>query len=819
MKRFRVRRSRREEARSGRSADEGRWRRGRRSTAVEGAGEPAGQGRGRAPAWPTDVAVPWERLLSFLIEKRDRDLSLWQLLERLGLGSDAAFALREQVALLEREGIVVHHRRGRVALRSRDRLVVGRLSIPASSRSTGRHWGAAGSFGFVSAPGTQGDLYLPARGLAGARHGDVVLARALSSARSDRTQGAVVAILQAAPPRFVGEVVLGDGGLRVRPRDERAAFEMPLAGDGSAREGAGDDRLESEEGYRRRRVRESAGAGARDAGELVRPGDLVVAESVPGPMGRARVVEVIGPAIEPASAEKMIRAAFALPGGFPEEAEREAEEAGRPLSEDDLRGREDFRSRTAITIDPADARDFDDAFSVEPLPGARLRLWVHIADVAHYVRAGGALDREALARGTSVYFPGQVVPMLPHALSSGICSLREGEDRLVQSVGIDYTREAKALAVRFADGVIRSAARLTYEEAAAGMEDPESLTGRGEGGGRAAALLAAAAPLARRLTENRLARGSLDLDLPEIEFRPAEEGLAASPRTRERTASHRLIEEFMLAANEAVARHLSEAAAPSLYRIHDPPDRADVEEVEETLAAAGVRRAGGRSLAARLQHLLTGFRGKPEESIVARHVLRAMKLARYADARADHFGLALTHYTHFTSPIRRYPDLVVHRILRAARELEKGEPDGTAASRRGAVIAAPGRAPSPSRKGGRASIGKDESIPPAGRLAEIAAESSRLERRAEGAERALNDLMVAHHMRARVGQVFTGWVSGMVRTGVFVALQGKDLPVGLAEGFAPTARASRLVLTESVRVRLEEADLLRGRLRLSLLEG
>jgi ribonuclease R len=409
---------------------------------------------------------------------------------------------------------------------------------------------------------------------------------------------------------------------------------------------------------------------------------------------------------------------------------------------------------------------------------------VHIADVSRFVAPGGGIDREAFARGTSIYLPRQVIPMLPHAISSGVASLREGEDRLVQSVGIDYSRDAEVTATRFAAGVIRSAARLTYEEAAEAMEDGRRLAARGAAGEKVKRLLDAVAPLARKLTERRIARGALDLDLPEVEVRPGEGVLPATLHARERTASHRLIEEFMLAANEAVARRLAAKEVPAIYRVHDSPDRADVEEVEETLAALGAGRKAGRSMAARLQHLLNRFRGRPEEGIVARHVLRAMKLARYSEIRSDHFGLALSHYTHFTSPIRRYPDLIVHRILKGVSE------------------------PRPARGG------KDLAPP---RLAEVAAESSRLERRAEEAERALDDILMAQHVRARLGEIFEGRVAGIVKTGIFVQIGGKGLPEGAVEGFAPSAVASSFVLTEPVRVALEAVDLLRGRLRLELI--
>jgi len=487
-------------------------------------------------------------------------------------------------------------------------------------------------------------------------------------------------------------------------------------------------------------------------------------------------VGLLGPAREIGAAERMVIADLGLPGEFPAEVEEAAEAVPAAVTPGQLEGRADFRDAVVITIDPADARDFDDAVAAEALPGGILRLWVHIADVAAYVPQGGALDGEAFARGTSVYFPGRVIPMLPHALSSGICSLKEGEDRLVQSVGIDYTRDAQVAGVRFADGVIRSSARLTYEEAAA------ILQGSGDGGRpEAAKLLALLAPLAKRLTARRMARGALDLDLPEVEVDRGKDGAPVGLRSHERNDAHRLIEEFMLAANEAVARRLAESKLPSVYRVHEEPDARDVEKVERELAELGVKRAAGAGLSERLARILRRFEGRPEEAIVGKHVLKAMKLARYAAERGEHFGLALTHYTHFTSPIRRYPDLAVHRLLRAARGTDGGK------------------------------------RPTRAEMEAVATESSRLERRAVDAERAITDLLVAHHLKKDLGRVFEGRVSGLSRGGIFVTLSGEGLPEGAAEGFAPAARGGGFVLTEPVRVRLEEADLLRGRLRLSIL--
>ncbi|MBI3449374.1 MAG: VacB/RNase II family 3'-5' exoribonuclease [Acidobacteria bacterium] len=748
MKRFKIRKRKRDAGNAYHEA--GRPQRRRRR--FEEGREVEGPRAARAAVWPGEVAVPWPKLLVFLADNREKDLSVPRLVDMLKVPVEAMELLREQIALLEREKFVIHHRRGRISWRSRDRIAVGRLSIPASSR-TAAGPGVRGGFGFVAAPGADGDLFIPGRDLSGAGHGDLVVARGTTSGREEKARGAVVAILERAPTVYSGVVESRDGRLVVRPRDDRRAVEMP------AEEDAGPEAVKFE------------------------AGDLVLAEAVGGARPRARVVSSFGDAMDSRAVEEMVIRDLGLPGEFPEEVEREAEAAARKAGDEEIAGREDFRALTTITIDPEDARDFDDAFSIETLAGGVLRLWVHIADVSHYVRPGSALDAEAVGRGTSVYLPGRVIPMLPHSLSSGICSLVEGEDRLVQSVAIDYTADAEARRVRFASGVIRSAARLTYAEAASQMEDPSKLSLKGEAGRSIAALFTQAAPLARRLTRNRVARGAIDLDLPEVEFR---KGIGGGPGTialRERTAANRLIEEFMLAANEAVAKGLSDKGVPSLYRVHEAPDVADIEEVEETIAALGAGKRGGRSLAARLQALLSRFRDRPEEGIIARHVLRAMKLARYSEIRAEHFGLALKHYAHFTSPIRRYPDLIVHAILRAS---------GIAGARPLYGLA---------------------------RLSEIAAESSRLERRAEEAERAVNDLIMARVMRERVGEIFEGRISGSVKTGVFVQLSGKDLPPGAAEGFVPVAQTQKWKLAEVVRVKLEEADLLRGRLRLSLVSA
>jgi ribonuclease R len=344
---------------------------------------------------------------------------------------------------------------------------------------------------------------------------------------------------------------------------------------------------------------------------------------------------------------------FHLPVDFPRDVLDQAERIPDKINPGQLEGREDLRKEFIVTIDPDDARDFDDAIQVEKSKSG-WRLGVHIADVAAYVEPGSALDREARRRGNSVYLPDRVIPMLPERLSNGVCSLNPGVDRLTHSVFIHFDKNGMAKSARFTRSVIRSAHRLTYKQAYAVLTAPP----RDQLGER----LHTAWELASLLRRKRFEHGSLDLDFPEVKVWVDKEGRPIKLERVENDESHQLIEEFMLAANEAVARELKKRAIPTIYRVHENPDLEKLAEYREFVLSFNYR-VGDLTHRAELQRLLASIQGKPEEQALKIALLKSLKRARYSAQPLGHYGLAKANYLHFTSPIRRYADLVVHRAL------------------------------------------------------------------------------------------------------------------------------------------------------------
>ncbi|HSH39083.1 MAG TPA: ribonuclease R, partial [Chthoniobacterales bacterium] len=366
------------------------------------------------------------------------------------------------------------------------------------------------------------------------------------------------------------------------------------------------------------------------------------------------IVEVLGPSTAPGVDMLSIIRKYHLPTEFPRRVVAEAEQIPEVVAPAMWEGREDLREQFIFTIDPDDARDFDDAINVEHLDGGGWRLGVHIADVAAYVVPGSELDREAVKRGNSVYLPDRVIPMLPERLSNGVCSLKPEVERLTHSAFIQFNKDGRVRNYRFARTVIRSAKRLTYRQAYAILQKPVSdeLSER----------LHVAWELASLLRRKRFEQGSLDLDFPEVKVRLDDEGKPIALERIENDESHQLIEEFMLAANEAVARELKNRLIPSVYRVHEKPDPEKLAEYRE-LVRSYEYTAGDLTERAELQRLLASLRGKPEEQALKIALLKSLKRARYATQPLGHYGLAKNNYTHFTSPIRRYADLVVHRAL------------------------------------------------------------------------------------------------------------------------------------------------------------
>jgi ribonuclease R len=566
-----------------------------------------------------------------------KPVSVRDLVQGLSLESEAEPELKSVLGRLIEAGALVEIRGGRFGLPDRMNLVVGRLSCSPSG------------YGFVvpeKRSEGQPDLFVAAANIREALHGDRVVARVERHGQRG-PEGRIIRVLERVNQRIVGRYESdGRSGGRVVPFDRRVLHEVFVA--------AGDEG--------------GAAGGVMVTAEITRP-----PTATRNPVGR--VTRVIGPLSDPGVDLEVVVAKYGLPDRFPPAVESEAERVARPVSAADTAGRTDFRSWLTVTIDPETARDHDDAVSIEPRPDGGYRLAVHIADVAHYVREGGAVDEEAYLRGTSVYFPDRVVPMLPHALSSDVCSLVEGQDRLTQTAVIDVDARGRVERSVFHDGVIRSAARLSYQQAQAIVEgDPAARE-------RFAALvpaLVAMDELAKLMRARRHERGSLDFDLPEPKLVLDASGEMTAIVRHERLDSMRLIEEFMLAANEAVAEALHKAGAGALYRVHEQPDPERIEEFSQLVASLGYRMPENQETVRpeHFQLILRQIEGKPEEKLISYLLLRTMKLARYHEENLGHFGLATEMYAHFTSPIRRYPDLVVHRaLLRAIGQGDDPRPD------------------------------------------------------------------------------------------------------------------------------------------------
>jgi len=598
-----------------------------------------------------------------------------------------------------------------------------------------------------------------ARGQPSLAAGQRVLAR-LRPAGPGRYEGRAIRVLETAPARLIGVFrpgPRGEGRIEPTNRRVRAEWSVPPG--------------------------ESLGAEAEE---------VVLAEPLPR-AGRhlglrtARVVERLGSLNDARAVSLISITTHELPHVFSPEAERAAARARATT----LAGRVDLRDVPLITIDGEDARDFDDAVFAEPEPGGGFRLIVAIADVAHYVRPGTALDRAARERGNSTYFPDRVVPMLPEALSNGWCSLRPQEDRGCLFAEMRIDAEGRKRSHRLGRGLMRSAARLTYEEVQAAHEADRSL------GLPLPALYAAF----RALLDARLRRGTLDLDLPERKIVLDAAGQVAAVDPRPRLDSHRLIEEFMILANVAAAEELEARRAPCIYRIHAPPSAEKLTTLRDFLRGLGISLPPGDRIHPRdLDRVLRRVAGTDVAPLVSEVVLRSQSQAAYSTNNIGHFGLALSRYAHFTSPIRRYADLLVHRSL--IRALRLGT-DGLAANE-------------------------------AAGLEETAAHITRTERRSVAAERDAADRYLAAFMADRIGEVFQARVSGVTRYGIFVTLSGNGANSIVPRSTLPddqwwhdereqtlTGRHSRQVfrLAQEVEVRLAEASPVTGGLVFHVMQG
>jgi ribonuclease R len=575
---------------------------------------------------------------------------------------------------------------------------------------------AAGGYGFVrpleSAPGDRSaDIHIAASASLDAASGDTVRVR-LSKSRDVRRpglSGEIVEVVKRRTTRFVGSYF-----------EKAAAGWVQIDGTGFARPVPVGD------------------PGAKG----LHPGDKVVVELVKFPThlrdGEGVVVEVLGKPGDVGVDTATVIHEFGLPGPFPEAALLDARAQAERFDESIPDGRRDLADRVIVTIDPVDARDFDDAISLERVERGHWLLGVHIADVSHFVRDGSPLDQEARTRGTSVYLPDRVIPMIPEIVSNNLASLQPGKIRYARTCWIEFTPDGVPVHSAVESTAIKSRRRFTYEEVDLFLGDPE--TPAVEMPAEVRALLGRMRDLARILRARRMARGSLQLEMPEVKIDLDRDGRVSGAHVVENTESHQIIEEFMLAANEAVASALAVAGAGFLRRIHPAPDPRKLRQLTEFVSELGFE---VDSLESRfeLQRLLDMARGKPEEHAVHYAVLRSLSRAAYGPQEDGHYALASDCYCHFTSPIRRYPDLTIHRALEA---LAKGR------------------------------------RPPADGLVQLGAECSDLERRAESAERELVKLKLLHFLEGKVGEEMDAVITGVEAFGLFV--QGLALP---AEGLVP----------------------------------
>ena len=633
-----------------------------------------------------------EHLLDVLSQS-ERPLGLEAIATAVGLQNERDVeSLRRRLSAMRRDGQLTH-RRGTYA--------VSQDVAPVNGRVIGHREG----FGFLVPDGEGSDLFLSAREMRGVVHGDRVAAREISVDRQGRREGAVVTVLERNTTRVVGQFVRENEETFVRPDNSRIhhVVSIPPAARGSAVDG-----------------------------------QYVVVELTRQPTAKyppqGQVVEVLGDAMAPGMEIDIAIRAHDLRQDWPADAEREAAKFGTKVPARAARGRADLRDLPLVTIDGADAKDFDDAVYCEPKPKG-WKLLVAIADVAAYVKPSSPLDEEARLRGNSVYFPEKVLPMLPEALSNGLCSLRPDEDRLCMVCDMYVTRDGQVLRSTFYEAIIRSHARLTYDQVAHAIVD-----GDPEGREQLGELVPHLDELYRLFHAMRRAkeqRGSLELDLPEPVIVFDADRKISRVDGRLRNDAHRIIEECMIAANVCAARFLSRHRIPTLYRVHEGPTNEKLAELRTFLKEVGVRMGGGAT--PEPQHfaaLLARVAGRPDCQLIQTVMLRTLAQAVYTPKNAGHFGLALTRYAHFTSPIRRYADLVVHRGIKHALKNPTG--------------------------GGHA-------YPPTA-MPGIGEHISMTERKADDATRDAVAWLKCEFMLDKCGQAFGGAITGVTAFGLFVTL-------------------------------------------------
>ena len=787
-----------------------------------------------------------QAILSHIERQPHRSAGYKQLIREMSIRGSERRQLEERLRALVDSGRLIETSRDRYTLAehatAHQNLIAGRLSMHRDG------------YGFVIPNAGQrssfaGDIYISPQAIGSAMHGDQVLVELGRRKDDGRAEGKILRVLTRANPTVVGTFHYGSRHNFVTPIDEKVTKEIiiPRGMEWPSGEEAGErSRTQVSAGKRAAKPSTSSGqalghaekhdrdrvygkeAQRRQWDDLERLVVDVEITSWPSPADnpKGRVVEILGYEDDFGVDVEIIIRKHHLPHQFPIEVLQEAEQFERTIASRELGHRRDYRALPIVTIDGETARDFDDAVTVRRLSNGNFELQVHIADVAHYVREGSPIDLEARLRGTSVYFPDRAVPMLPMELSTDLCSLRPLVDRLVLSCVMEIDHQGEIVGYMLNEGIIRSAERMTYTNVNLVLEGDQGLRQYYH---RYVDVFELMRELAMVLNRKRVRRGSIDFDLPEPVIEFDENGLMKGVTRSERNIAHRLIEEFMLAANECVASYLERKQIASLYRIHEKPDPKRVHDFETIAATFGYSLGVGALPVKRVQlkaerrdrfgsgrhaktielpddvhitprmyqKLTQKIAGKPEERILSYLMLRSLKQARYSEENEGHFALAAPAYTHFTSPIRRYPDLIVHRILKDVLRESAERKEGVIP-----VGVAPGEhseSPSPWSKRepaispSKKHVSEQEARRPATlgglipqeMLHEIAEETSQSERRADEAERELMEWKKIKFMKERLGEEFDGLIVSVTKYGFFVELN--DLFI---EGLVPLALLS-----------------------------
>nr|WP_254121971.1 ribonuclease R [Bacillus paralicheniformis] len=640
-----------------------------------------------------------DKLLSFMKEEAYKPLTVQELEEMLEItDSDEYKELVKALVTLEEKGLVVRTRSNRYGLPEKMNLIKGKVSAHAKG------------FAFVLPEDSSlDDVFIPPSELNTAMNGDTVLVRLSTESGGTKKEGAIIRIIERSIQKIVGTYTETKNFGFVIPDDKKITNDIFIP--------------------------KHAKNGAVE-------GHKVVVRLTSYPEGRmsaeGEVIEILGHKNDPGIDILSIIHKHGLPGDFPAEAMEQAGNTPDTIDEKDLEGRRDLRDQTIVTIDGADAKDLDDAVTVTKLKNGHYKLGVHIADVSHYVTEGSPIDQEAYERGTSVYLVDRVIPMIPHRLSNGICSLNPKVDRLTLSCEMLINPQGQVVEHEIFQSVIKTTERMTYSDVNKILvDDDEELKRKYEA---LVPMFKDMEDLAAILRGKRMERGAVDFDFKEAKVLVDEEGKAKDVVLRERSTAEKLIEEFMLVANETVAEHFHWMNVPFIYRIHEDPDQEKLQRFLEFVTTFGyvVKGTAGSIHPKALQSVLEEVRDRPEEAVISTVMLRSMKQAKYDPQSLGHFGLSTEFYTHFTSPIRRYPDLIVHRLIRTY--LIQGKTDEATREKW------------------------------AEKLPEIAEHTSNMERNAVDAERETDDLKKTEFMLDKIGEEFDGVISSVTNFGMFVEL-------------------------------------------------